>query len=140
MNWRQEVPDEYFHQSASIHIIYHYIRVLIHRPFIPTPSSQQVLNFPSAVVCMSAARSCLSVVQAMKSRGYIYNLNLVVRSPRLNIDCKTDCHREWLKHLPWCCYLGHGKMFVLNSAPRRTRISSLFIPFLTCCQRLREGE
>ncbi|KAF9023957.1 hypothetical protein BDZ89DRAFT_989559 [Hymenopellis radicata] len=77
LTWRPEDPNEYFHQSAFIHIIYHYIRVLIHRPFIPTPSSQQVLTFPSAVVCMSAARSCLSVVQAMKTRGYLYNLNLV---------------------------------------------------------------
>jgi hypothetical protein len=90
VRWNVEELDRsgFFHQSAFLHITYHYIHVMIHRPFIPTPSSRHVASVPSVVVCTTAAKSALAVVQAMNTRGYIYSLHLLVGldSPRGEIS------------------------------------------------------
>ncbi|KAI0737553.1 fungal-specific transcription factor domain-containing protein [Daedaleopsis nitida] len=58
-----------FNQSARLHIHYYLAQIAVHRPFIPRSGrSPNVLPFPSLTICTSAARSCVSVLDAQHRR------------------------------------------------------------------------
>jgi hypothetical protein len=52
----------FFNQSVVLYASYYHIQILIHRPFIPSPSKPSPLSFPSLAICTNAARSCSHVV------------------------------------------------------------------------------
>ncbi|KAF8970798.1 fungal-specific transcription factor domain-containing protein [Flammula alnicola] len=78
--WVDSVPDHlqwdpnhedvmFFNQSVSLYSAYYHIQILIHRPFIPSPSNPSPLSFPSLTICTNAARSCSRVVDIQRQRN-----------------------------------------------------------------------
>ncbi|KAK0196735.1 fungal-specific transcription factor domain-containing protein [Armillaria mellea] len=59
----------HFKQSAALLAAYHYLRILIHRPFITAPRHSSKWPFPSLSICTNAARSCSHVVDIQHQRG-----------------------------------------------------------------------
>lgn len=53
---------KFFNQSVVLWTAYYHTQILIHRPFIPSPSRPSPLSFPSLAICTNAARSCIHVV------------------------------------------------------------------------------
>ncbi|PPQ70674.1 hypothetical protein CVT26_014613 [Gymnopilus dilepis] len=77
--WVDSVPDHlrwdpnredvrFFNQSATLYAAYYHIQILVHRPFIPSPSRPSPLSFPSLAICTNAARSCTHVVDIQLKR------------------------------------------------------------------------
>lgn len=65
-----------FNQSASLYILYFQLRILIHRPFIISSSNSWApIHMCSLVICLNAARSCSSVIDAQRIRGHIYPIS-----------------------------------------------------------------
>ncbi|KAG7444105.1 uncharacterized protein BT62DRAFT_995556 [Guyanagaster necrorhizus] len=78
--WLQSVPEHlrwnpnsqdglFFNQSAFLHITYHYTRILVHRPYLPTPQS--------IATCRDAALATLDIVEAQRRRGYLQLMHVV---------------------------------------------------------------
>ncbi|KDR68550.1 hypothetical protein GALMADRAFT_256803 [Galerina marginata CBS 339.88] len=78
--WVDSVPDhlrwdpnredpQFFNQSVTLYAQYYHIQILIHRPFIPSPSKPSPLSFPSLAICTNAARSCSHVIDIQRRRG-----------------------------------------------------------------------
>ncbi|KAJ7072035.1 fungal-specific transcription factor domain-containing protein [Mycena amicta] len=68
LRWDPDRKDKvYFHQSALLHAKFHYVQILIHRPFIPTGPAQAGA-LPSLAICTSAARSCVGIFEALLKR------------------------------------------------------------------------
>ncbi|TFK36748.1 fungal-specific transcription factor domain-containing protein [Crucibulum laeve] len=78
--WVDSVPDhlrwdptredlKFFNQSVLLYASYYQIQILIHRPFIPSPSKPSPLSFPSLAICTNAARSCSHVVDIQRKRN-----------------------------------------------------------------------
>ncbi|KAJ7906448.1 fungal-specific transcription factor domain-containing protein [Mycena leptocephala] len=67
--WHSDHPDTlFFEQSAVLHCLYYYTRILIHRPFIPGVSSM-VQSDPQALgICAAAARACILVADTHRRR------------------------------------------------------------------------
>ncbi|KAF8972340.1 fungal-specific transcription factor domain-containing protein [Flammula alnicola] len=61
--------DTFFNQSVSLYSAYYHIQILIHRPFIPSPSKPSPLSFPSLAICTNAARSCSHVIDIQRRRN-----------------------------------------------------------------------
>ena len=57
---------QHFRQSVLLYTNYYYVRIQIHRSFIPRKSS--LLSFPSLIICTSAARSCSNIIDVMRKR------------------------------------------------------------------------
>ncbi|KAF8972347.1 fungal-specific transcription factor domain-containing protein [Flammula alnicola] len=85
--WVDSVPDHlrwdpnreddmFFNQSVSLYSTYYYIQILIHRPFIPSPSKPSPLSFPSLAICTNAARSCSHVIDVQRQRTRCQNRGL----------------------------------------------------------------
>ncbi|WWD15991.1 hypothetical protein CI109_100415 [Kwoniella shandongensis] len=79
-SWADNVPDELrwdptradyriFSQSAVLYAQYYYCQILVHRPFIPTPSNQVSAGLPSLAICANAARSICNILDASLRRG-----------------------------------------------------------------------
>ncbi|KAJ3517005.1 hypothetical protein NLJ89_g774 [Agrocybe chaxingu] len=60
--------DKFFSQSAMLHALGYYGQILVHRPFIPSPSKPSSLPFPSLLICTNAARACINVAYAQHQR------------------------------------------------------------------------
>jgi hypothetical protein len=61
--------DTFFNQSVYLYATYYHIQIIIHRPFIPSPSRPSPLSFPSLAICTNAARSCSYVVDIHRKRN-----------------------------------------------------------------------
>ncbi|PBK88475.1 hypothetical protein ARMGADRAFT_997130 [Armillaria gallica] len=75
---RKEQP--FFNQSGFLYITYQYVRILLHRPYIPRTFDSKPTStlYPSVATCLEAAMSCLDVVNVQKQREYyIESLNMV---------------------------------------------------------------
>ncbi|KAJ2936610.1 hypothetical protein H1R20_g483, partial [Candolleomyces eurysporus] len=81
--WVDSVPDhlrwnptreneQHFNQSVVLYAAYYHIQILIHRPFIPSPSKPSPLSFPSLAICTNAARSCSHVVDVHLRREPLF--------------------------------------------------------------------
>lgn len=79
-SWADNVPDELrwdptradyriFSQSAVLYAQYYYCQILVHRPFIPSPSNQVSAGLPSLAICANAARSICNILEASLRRG-----------------------------------------------------------------------
>ncbi|PPQ66905.1 hypothetical protein CVT24_008520 [Panaeolus cyanescens] len=77
--WVDSVPDHlrwdpnredplFFNQSVMLYATYYHIQILVHRPFIPSPSKPSPLSFPSLAICTNAARSCSHVLDMQRKR------------------------------------------------------------------------
>lgn len=68
-----EVQDEeWLIQSSNLFLIYYYTQVLVHRPFIPKPTSKSSMKFPSLAITSNAARSAIHILYNLRSRGLIF--------------------------------------------------------------------
>ncbi|KAK0206049.1 fungal-specific transcription factor domain-containing protein [Desarmillaria ectypa] len=68
IRWEPRQGKEIFYsQSVLLYCSFHHLRILIHRPFIPTPGKPSSLSFPSLVISTSAARS-ISYILDCQSR------------------------------------------------------------------------
>jgi hypothetical protein len=61
--------DTFFNQSVHLYAMYYHIQIIIHRPFIPSPTKPSPLSFPSLAICTNAARSCSHVVDIHRKRN-----------------------------------------------------------------------
>ncbi|KAJ7697817.1 hypothetical protein B0H17DRAFT_1006945 [Mycena rosella] len=79
LKWDQACPNViFFDQSAALHCSYYFLRILIHRPFIPaiqslappTMSSSPIPShcFPALSICNTAARACINVAEIQHQR------------------------------------------------------------------------
>ena len=69
VRWDPTREDEdAFNQSASCYALYYHIQILIHRPFIPSPTKPSPLSFPSLAICTNAARSCSHIAEIQRRR------------------------------------------------------------------------
>ncbi|KAJ7655929.1 fungal-specific transcription factor domain-containing protein [Mycena rosella] len=60
--------DVFFDQSAALHCSYYFVRILIHRPFIPAIGSAIPSSLPSLSICNTAARACIHVAEIQHQR------------------------------------------------------------------------
>jgi len=77
--------DNFFNQSVALYTEYYYIQIIIHRPFIPSPSKPRPLTFPSLAICTNAARSCLHIlhIQGLRNKVPAPHILVPVRFPWL---------------------------------------------------------
>ncbi|KAF9268426.1 hypothetical protein L218DRAFT_954789 [Marasmius fiardii PR-910] len=69
LKWNPENPDPvFFQQSVMLHVIYNWVQIHIHRPFIPRPGQEAVLTLPSLEICTNAARKIIYIVQTLQTR------------------------------------------------------------------------
>ncbi|KAJ7692924.1 hypothetical protein B0H17DRAFT_1060978 [Mycena rosella] len=70
VRWDPASPnDVFFDQSAALHCSYYYVRILIHRPFIPAIQTSAVpTTFPALSICNNAARACIHVADIQHRR------------------------------------------------------------------------
>ncbi|KAJ7692904.1 fungal-specific transcription factor domain-containing protein [Mycena rosella] len=70
LRWDPASPnDVFFDQSAALHCSYYYVRILIHRPFIPAIQTSAVpTTFPALSICNNAARACIHVADIQHRR------------------------------------------------------------------------
>ncbi|KAF9049480.1 hypothetical protein BDZ89DRAFT_1154371 [Hymenopellis radicata] len=63
--------DTVFQQSCFLHMTRSYVQIMIHRPYIPAPSTDKMMKplYPSLGICLNAARSCVRVIEAQTKRG-----------------------------------------------------------------------
>ncbi|KAF5328402.1 hypothetical protein D9619_013325 [Psilocybe cf. subviscida] len=78
--WADAVPDHlkwdphredvaFFHQSAALWATYYHVQILVHRPFIQSPSrGSSVSMIPSLAMCTNAARACCHIVDVQQRR------------------------------------------------------------------------
>ncbi|KIK55564.1 hypothetical protein GYMLUDRAFT_1017968, partial [Collybiopsis luxurians FD-317 M1] len=50
------------HQSAMLYIVFYWVQIQVHRPFISRPGQKSALTFPSLAICANAARSCVHLL------------------------------------------------------------------------------
>lgn len=78
--WADAVPDglrwdptrsdrQLFEQSATLYAYYYYCQILVHRPFIPSPSQTETIGLPSLAICSNASRSICNIIDAVMRRG-----------------------------------------------------------------------
>jgi len=58
----------FFIQSATLRIVYYFIQITIHRPFIPSFRKESSLLLPALAICASAARATSHVADALRKR------------------------------------------------------------------------
>lgn len=69
VRWDPEQADvNFFLQSAHLHSMYYFTRMLVHRPYITNAGCPSVLTFPSLAICTSGARSCIRVAEVVNRR------------------------------------------------------------------------
>ncbi|TFK47812.1 hypothetical protein OE88DRAFT_1770005 [Heliocybe sulcata] len=69
LRWDPQREDRvFFFQSAYLYCNYYRVRILVHRPFIPTPQKPSRLPFPSLTICTNAARSMANVMDVARRR------------------------------------------------------------------------
>lgn len=67
LQWPNSNPPEtlFYHQSAALHLTYHYLQIQAHRPFIPSIHGHSKLSHPSLVISANAARSCSHILSSL---------------------------------------------------------------------------
>ncbi|KAJ7061352.1 fungal-specific transcription factor domain-containing protein [Mycena amicta] len=85
LHWDPERVDSvFFDQSVALQCGYHYLQVLIHRPFIPMMRTSAPTAIPSLAICTSAARSCANIVDLQRRRkgdvAVVFNSHAVFTS------------------------------------------------------------
>ncbi|KAJ7697787.1 fungal-specific transcription factor domain-containing protein [Mycena rosella] len=70
LRWDPACPSDMFlDQSAALHCSYYFMRILVHRPFIPAiQSSDTPSPYPSLSICNTAARACIHVAEIQHRR------------------------------------------------------------------------
>ena len=78
--WADAVPDglrwdpsranqQMFEHTAMLYCHYYYCRILVHRPFIPTPKHPETIGLPSLAICSNASRSICNILDTVLRRG-----------------------------------------------------------------------
>ncbi|KAJ7442009.1 fungal-specific transcription factor domain-containing protein [Mycena latifolia] len=70
LRWDSACPnDVFFDQSAALHCGYYFVRIFIHRPFIPAIRRSSIpTSVPSLSICNTAARACIHVAEIHHQR------------------------------------------------------------------------
>ncbi|KIM46821.1 hypothetical protein M413DRAFT_440395 [Hebeloma cylindrosporum] len=82
--WVDSIPDHlrwnpnredgnFFNQSVALYAEYYHLQIVIHRPFIPSPSKPRPLTFPSLAICTNAARSCIHILHIQGTRNNFFS-------------------------------------------------------------------
>ncbi|TFK88612.1 hypothetical protein K466DRAFT_66010 [Polyporus arcularius HHB13444] len=86
--WRDSVPAHlrwdsrredpiFFRQSAFLYTNFYQIQIFIHRQFIPSPRRPRPTHqLPSLMICVSAARACMEVIEVQWKRTGISDIAL----------------------------------------------------------------
>ncbi|KAI0737552.1 fungal-specific transcription factor domain-containing protein [Daedaleopsis nitida] len=97
--WLDSVPEHlhwdpnrqdltFFNQSAFLYANYYQLQIAVHRQYIPTPRRNTApLLLPSLTICTSAARSCISVLDAQYKRT---GLSMCALTP-MHMPLVTSC-------------------------------------------------
>lgn len=75
--------DDFFNQSVSLFTSFYHVQILIHRPFIPSPSKPSALEVPSLAICTNAARVCSHIVDIQGKRNPMPPPQILVRTFQL---------------------------------------------------------
>jgi hypothetical protein len=73
VRWSPDMDNDAFgNQSATMFSTYHLLLILVHRPFSMPRSQAEGFEspFPSAAICLNAARSCARIVDGQRRRGF----------------------------------------------------------------------
>lgn len=74
VKWSPQIEDDgFFQQAALLRIMYHWVQITIHRPFIPAiaiDGKVSSLSFPSLAICTNAARAASHVIGEYVKRGF----------------------------------------------------------------------
>ncbi|KAK7034642.1 Gypsy retrotransposon integrase-like protein 1 [Paramarasmius palmivorus] len=73
LKWNpDQVDSPFFNQAATLHSMYYWITIQIHRPFIPKEGKQNTqLQYSSLAVCTNAARACVRILDVQSKRGIL---------------------------------------------------------------------
>lgn len=83
----------FFGQSAFLHSHYHYVQILVHRPFIPNPGSTLPGSaIPSLTICTNAARRMTRILSIFCQR----TLSLAVEGEPAWLPPLTEVHNALL--------------------------------------------
>ncbi|THU79484.1 hypothetical protein K435DRAFT_785826 [Dendrothele bispora CBS 962.96] len=78
LKWDPHLTNNIFlAQSATLYSTYYWTQIQSHRTFIPNPGDTFPANFASLAICVNAARSCASVVDALHKRYYFPFVSLL---------------------------------------------------------------
>ena len=115
--------DDSFNQSASCYALYYHIQILIHRPFIPTPTKPSPLSFPSLAICTNAARSCSHIADIQRRRTRFPPLHTHVSWASIAIQHYNILKIIWIIDGDiyfWYCatsqYLGRKTVWVIDGS------------------------
>jgi len=73
VRWDSSRPGRH---AAFTFTIFHYLQILVHRPYIPTSKTQSPLSFPSLLIATSAARSIAKIIGTPAIANYGNNAPL----------------------------------------------------------------
>ncbi|KAI3613791.1 hypothetical protein WG66_013580 [Moniliophthora roreri] len=59
----------FFKQSVMLYTFHHWVRIQIHRPFIPRPGEPPVLSYPSLTICTDSARTLAQIFEVLDKRA-----------------------------------------------------------------------
>ncbi|KAG8885519.1 hypothetical protein FRB97_000844 [Tulasnella sp. 331] len=63
LKYDQHMETPFYQQAVTLRIMFHYVQITIHRPFLQlSSSSRRALSLSSLAVCANAARSCAKVL------------------------------------------------------------------------------
>lgn len=69
LRWNPDAPHSvFFDQAATLHAQFHWVQILLHRPFI---SSKMKVGYLSLAVCRNAARATILVMDVQTRKGVI---------------------------------------------------------------------
>ncbi|ESK90240.1 hypothetical protein Moror_7694 [Moniliophthora roreri MCA 2997] len=69
LKWDNPSEDfTFFLQSVTLHGMYNWAKIQVHRPFIPRPGQANIVPFPSLTICCNAARSIVHSLEAFHKR------------------------------------------------------------------------
>ncbi|KAF7296770.1 Fungal-trans domain-containing protein [Mycena indigotica] len=88
LKWDPEQKNQIFlDQSASLYASYYHAQIILHRAFIPPPTSADTISnrnsnttLPSLAICANAARACGHIcdVQAKRGRGVLPSVTVML--------------------------------------------------------------
>lgn len=75
VTWDSSIQDPArFQLTADLRLLFHYVQILVHRPFIPliyvSDDDTSPLAFSSLAVCTNAARSAIGILEIYRQRKY----------------------------------------------------------------------
>lgn len=146
MKWTPTRPgDQFYVQSAYLHVCFYHIRIFAHRPFIPTPTTQSSMSFSSLAMCTNAARRIAYVIESPSLSG----LCALAPMPTA-VVCTTSltsevailmiCFRRLSLWLELSSFCQRGRIVAPKQRPVLTMTWHMYMLVLTTSRILNIGE